>query len=53
MNQSVKISSRDSGIFIEPIKIEKTSLTELLSKITEGNTHDLIDFGAPIGKEVW
>ncbi len=53
MNQSVHISQRDNGLFIEPVKNKKASLAELLLKVTETNRHELIEFGAPVGKEIW
>lgn len=53
MNQIVQISQKDNGIFIEPVKVQKASLAELLSKVTEANSHKLIEFGAPVGKEIW
>lgn len=53
MNQVVKIFPRENGIFIEPTKMQKASLVELLSKVTETNRHELIEFGVPVGKEIW
>jgi antitoxin component of MazEF toxin-antitoxin module len=29
------------------------SLDELLDRVTEENKHELLDWGAPVGKEVW
>ena len=34
------------------IKTERT-LDELLTGVTQENQHDLIDFGDPVGKEIW
>ena len=31
----------------------KYTLEELVAKITPENRHELIDFGPPVGKEVW
>lgn len=28
-------------------------LEELLSRVTEDNLHSEIDFGAPVGREIW
>lgn len=34
-------------------KKPKYTLEELVSKITPENRHELIDFGPPVGNEVW
>jgi antitoxin MazE len=47
---SVKISERDGGILIMPIRRKKRTLDEMVSKITKQNRHDEIDSGIT-GKE--
>ncbi len=40
------------GLQLKPVEREQT-LEELVSRITSANVHDEMDFGAPVGKEVW
>lgn len=44
------IEERDHGIFITPTKEE--TLESLLAQVTPENTHQIIEFGDPIGKEI-
>lgn len=39
-------------MIVEPEK-EEYSLEELLARINKKNLHSEVDFGAPVGKEVW
>lgn len=48
----VKILERENTILIVPIASEPT-LDELLSRITEDNRHNEIDFGNPSGNELF
>ena len=44
----------DSGrIVIQPAQRTEFELAELLKGITRQNLHQEIDFGGPLGKEVW
>ena len=48
------IYDKDNRIIIEPVRRDNScNLTDMLSKITENNTHQSIDTGAPIGNEIW
>ncbi len=40
-------------IVIKPKKEKEYTLDELLDKVTPKNIHEEIDFGGPVGKEVW
>lgn len=44
------IEERDNGIFITPTK--KETLESLLTQITPDNTHQIIELGDPVGKEI-
>ena len=50
----VDLSVIEGNIVVKPEK-KKTRFTleELLNDVTEENLHDEIDFGKPVGKEVW
>lgn len=48
----VEISEGENGIMIKPVFSEPT-LEELLSRVTDENRHDFVDWGKPEGKEIW
>jgi antitoxin MazE len=51
---SVVDLSLDNGrMIVEPAKELEYSLEELLAGVTKRNLHSEIDFGHPVGKEVW
>ena len=50
---SVVDLSLDNGRMIVEAKEQDYSLEELLARVTKTNLHSEIDFGAPVGKEVW
>ncbi len=44
----------DQGnIMIKPIESKKKTLKELLKLVTPENRHELIDWGDPVGNEIW
>jgi len=47
----VKITGLGQGMLISPGWTE--SLQEMLDRVTPENIHGEIDFGPPVGKEVW
>lgn len=50
---SVVDLSLDNGrMIVEPAQ-EQYSLEELLARVTKTNLHSEVDFGLPVGKEVW
>ena len=50
----VNIQGDRNRIIIETIKSGRSfDLSELLSKMTDNNTHQSIDTGEPIGGEIW
>jgi len=57
-DQEVKIDVRGQTVVLTPVKDEKTmvqprTLEALVAKITPENVHSEIDWGTPVGKEVW
>ena len=48
----VDVSVRDGELVISPSD-DDLSLDELLDRVTDQNKHELLDWGAPVGKEVW
>jgi antitoxin MazE len=51
--EGVSVAIKDGVITIEQIKKPKYTLNELVSKITPENRHAEIDWGEPVGKEIW
>lgn len=49
----VKISLEEGRLILSPVKKPGYTLDELLAQITSESLHDEIDFGKPVGKEVW
>jgi len=51
---SVVDLSLDNGrMIVEAAKEQEYSLEELLAQVTKKNLHSEVDFGAPVGNEVW
>jgi antitoxin MazE len=54
LDSPVEITVRDHAIVIEPVREKrKYDLDDLLAGVKSGNLHGDIDFGGPVGKEVW
>lgn len=54
----IMIETKAKIIIIKPLKKIKRktntpTLEELVSKITKDNRHPLVNWGSPVGKEVW
>jgi antitoxin MazE len=53
-NTVVDLSVLEGNIIVKPEKRKpKYTLEELLQNVTEENLHGELDFGKPVGKEVW
>ena len=48
---SLTVSGED--LTISPIRDQPETLEHLLEKITDDNLHGEVDFGSPVGEEVW
>jgi len=54
IDDEIKIDLVDGKLIIEPVKQEVGySLEELLEGVTEENLHDPVEWGEPVGKEIW
>lgn len=45
-------AGKERRIVIEPVR-QEYELDELLEKVTSENQHKPVDFGVPVGKEIW
>ncbi len=52
-NSSVQIVSNGMVATIQPRKRKKVTLDELVSEIKPDNIHKEVDWGNPVGKEIW
>jgi len=53
INEPVDVREESGRIVIEPVRHKEFNLPELLKGITRANLHEEVDFGDPVGKEVW
>jgi len=49
----LEISIRNGAIELSPVKKANSRLDELVAQITDDNMHELVDWGPPVGGEVW
>ena len=50
---SVEVSLEKGKLIVKPIVEPKTTLEQLLAKVTEENLHHEVDTGFAIGNETW
>ena len=53
LDEVVEVREEGGRIVIEPVRQKSYELGALLKGITSKNQHQAVDFGAPVGKEVW
>ena len=49
----VALSVEGSRLIVTPVKRRKYMLSELLDGMSEDNLHSEIDWGKPMGREIW
>lgn len=50
---TVEVSIDNGSIIVKPVPASEYTLEELVDGITDDNRHDEIDWGRPVGNEVW
>ena len=53
IDQEVDVREEDGRIIIAPVAVPAYDLERLLDGITPDNLPDEVDFGAPMGREIW
>ena len=53
LEQPVDVRAEDGRVVIEPVKRNEYDIEKLIKGITEENCHSPVDFGKPVGREVW
>jgi antitoxin component of MazEF toxin-antitoxin module len=43
----------EGKVIATPVSKKKMSLKQLLAKVNKKTLHDEIDFGPPVGREIW
>jgi len=49
----IEMSVSDGKVLIEPATSPTYSLDQLLDRVTDDNLHPEVDWGEPVGNEVW
>ena len=49
----VKLVRERRGLLVKPVRRQRQTLDELLAQIKPETLHDELDWGKPVGKEVW
>lgn len=53
VDQEVEVREDEGRVIIEPVTAPKYDLDTLLAAMTPDTFHDLVDWGPPVGKEIW
>ncbi len=53
IDQAVDVREENGRVVIEPIRTPAYDLDELLAKMAPATFPDEIDFGSPVGDEIW
>ena len=53
LDQAVDVREEAGRIVIEPIREEAFNIGDLIAGITDENLHGAVNFGAPVGREIW
>lgn len=54
LNQELNINLKNGSIILTPVKTKpKLTLDDLLKGVTPENVHGEVDWGTPVGREIW
>lgn len=53
LEQPVDVRAEDGRVVIEPVKRTEYEIEKLIKGISKENRHSPVDFGKPVGREVW
>lgn len=53
LEQRVDVRAQDGRVVIEPVRRKEYDIEELIRGINKENCHSSVDFGKPVGREVW
>jgi antitoxin MazE len=49
----LNLAVSEGKVVATPVQTKKTSLKQLLAKVTRKNLHAEVDFGPSVGREIW
>ena len=53
----IEVEEHNGKVVVTPVRQRRRSLAEMLrsckKKFPKGNPHGIVDFGPPVGKEIW
>jgi antitoxin MazE len=49
----LNLAVSEGKVIATPVSKKKMSLKQLLAKVNKKTLHDEIDFGPPVGREIW
>jgi antitoxin MazE len=53
LDQVVDVREESGRIVIEPVRRKTYDLSDMVKRINAKNRHSAVDFGTPVGKEIW
>ena len=53
LEQPVDVRAEEGRVVIEPAKKNEYDIEKLIQSISKENCHSPVDFGQPVGHEVW
>jgi len=53
IDQQVDVREEDGRVVIEPLRAPVHDLEALLERMKPETFHEEVDFGAPVGREIW
>jgi antitoxin MazE len=53
LDQAVDVREEAGRVIIEPVRQEVFEIGDLVAAITDDNCHEVVDFGPPVGREIW
>lgn len=49
----LNLAVSEGKVVATPVQRKKLSLSELMAKVNRKNLHGEVDFGRPVGREIW
>jgi antitoxin MazE len=53
VDQSVEVRVEDGRVVLEPVTSKRMTFEERVAALDPATFHDVVDWGPPVGKEVW
>jgi antitoxin MazE len=53
LDQTVDVREESGRIVVEPVYETEFDIDCLVARITDDNRHEAVDFGRPVGREIW